>query len=378
MVMLAIVRDVFDHPSETFVRSHVRTIAPGATVLVCEQEDSAGALGCPALATPFQPKAGLKSSRVMGFLKRYRVDVMLAEYAATGWRFLNPCELADIKLFVHFHGYDGSMRLRNPLWVQRYQEIFMRSSGIISPSNFIANNLVEAGCPPRKLHVSPCGVDPIRFSPGQGDPLRLLAVGRLVEKKAPHLTIKAFATVLKRFPGARLDIIGDGPLRERCQVDIATRGLTDAVHLLGVQSPEQVSEAMKKASLFVHHSVTTPEGDTEGLPVAVLEAMASGLPVISTRHSGIAEAVSESETGVLVEENDVDGMVEAIADLLTNPARAKAMGAAGRERVLAHFTERHMRDRLRAIMGLSFGWRLRNRLSRRLRARFGATRAQVM
>jgi glycosyltransferase involved in cell wall biosynthesis len=193
-------------------------------------------------------------------------------------------------------------------------------------------------------------------------------VGRLVEKKAPHLTINAFAGVLQQFPGARLDMIGDGPLREQCQSLITHRGLGGAVRLLGVRSSEDVAETLNRASLFIQHSVTAPDGNTEGLPVALLEAMASGLPVVATRHSGIPEAVSDGETGILVEENDVQGMMQAIAALLADPGRAQAMGKAGRARILAHFTQAHMRDRLRAVMGLSLGWRLRNRLSPLLRS----------
>jgi glycosyltransferase involved in cell wall biosynthesis len=294
------------------------------------------------------------------------VDVLLAEYASAGWLFLRSCEKASVKLFVHFHGLDASRNLHQPFWVARYRELFKRSSGIIAPSRFIANNLSDIGCPLDKLHVSPCGVDPNKFTPGRGEPLRLVAVGRLVEKKAPHLTIKAFAGVLQQFPGARLDMIGDGPLREQCQSLIAHRGLDDGVRLLGVRSSEDVAAALKRASLFIQHSVTAPDGNTEGLPVALLEAMASGLPVVATRHSGIPEAVSDGETGILVEEHDVAGMTKAIGALLADPGRAEAMGKAGRARVLAQFTEAHMRDRLRAVMGLSLGWRLRNRLSRRL------------
>ena len=122
---------------------------------------------------------------------------------------------------------------------------------------------------------------------------------------------------------------------------------------------------MRMASMFVQHSVTDIDGNTEGLPVAILEAMASGLPVVATRHSGIPEAVIDGKTGILVDEHDVTGMTQAIISLLANPARADAMGKAGRERVLAHFTETQMKHRLRGIMGLSLRWRLRNALSRR-------------
>jgi glycosyltransferase involved in cell wall biosynthesis len=119
----------------------------------------------------------------------------------------------------------------------------------------------------------------------------------------------------------------------------------------GGQSRDFVAQLMQEASLFVQHSRTAANGDSEGLPVAILEAMASALPVVSTKHSGIPEAVRDRVTGLLVEEMDVDGMASALAELLDNPDRAIVMGIAGRERVLEHFSLAHACERLRAIMG---------------------------
>jgi glycosyltransferase involved in cell wall biosynthesis len=178
-------------------------------------------------------------------------------------------------------------------------------------------------------------------------------VGRLVEKKAPHLTIEAFGRIAHQYPQAQLDIIGDGPLAGRCHALVQQLGLRERVHMHGVRSSEYVARLMGEVSLFVQHSLTAPNGDTEGLPVTILEAMASALPVVSTWHSGIPEAVRNGITGLLVEERDVEGMAASMATVLDNPRRAAAMGAAGRERVLRHFTLEQTRDRLRSIMGFS-------------------------
>jgi colanic acid/amylovoran biosynthesis glycosyltransferase len=349
--ILAIATRRFDAPSATFIRDHVRTLAPRATVLICQKGD-AHSLSCPVLSG-VPSNSPTDCHRVVTFLRREKVDVMLAEYATSAVHFIHACKQANVRLYVHVHGFDVSVYLPQPLWVNRYRELFTHASGIIAPSRFLADKLAAIGCPTEKLHVSPNGVDPERFQPGApGDPFRLLAVGRFVEKKAPHLTIRAFADVLARFPEARLDMIGDGPLAETCLALVRESGLSEKVRLLGVQSPGQVANAMREASLFVQHSVTTANGDTEGLPVAILEAMASALPVVATRHSGIPEAIVDGATGILVDEYDVFGMTQAIISLLANPTRAKAMGEAGRQRVLAHFTQTQTRDRLRAIMGL--------------------------
>ena len=109
---------------------------------------------------------------------------------------------------------------------------------------------------------------------------------------------------------------------------------------------------MAQAVMFVQHSVISKQGDTEGLPVGILEAMASGLPIVSTRHAGIPEAVTDGETGLLVDEHDVDGMANAMDKLLSNPSLKKSMGMAGRKRVIEHFSAKQEIHRLRQVLGL--------------------------
>jgi glycosyltransferase involved in cell wall biosynthesis len=219
-------------------------------------------------------------------------------------------------------------------------------------SQAIADRLRAVGCPPDRLHVVPSGVDAARFRPGAPEPGRVLAVGRLTEKKAPHLTIRAFAVAARTAPGARLDMVGDGPLRPLCDAEIAAHGLGDRVALHGSLPHAEVAALMRRAAVFAQHSLTAPNGDAEGLPGAVVEAMACGLPVVATRHSGIPEAVVEGETGLLVGEGDVEGMGAALGALLADPARAAAMGAAGRARALERFTTERCHAQVRAVLGL--------------------------
>ena len=380
--MLAIAAPSFDKPSETFIRDHVRTLAPGRTVLLAAKQGGTCLIkdleGLPILdelnaRKPFRSfcehvvnafrrhwraywDSGLapeKRLQVVSFLAKHRVQALLAEYGPIGYLFMEACRDAGVPLFVHFHGYDASKLLRSRRHVRNYRELFRAAAGVIAPSRFLADKLAAIGCPFEKLHVVPCGIDPSRFQPSSREPGRILAVGRLVEKKAPHLTIEAFAQIANRYPTARLEIIGDGPLRERCEALIDKFDLRPRVVLHGVQPSDRVGAEMRRASIFVQHSITAPDGDMEGLPVAILEAMASELPIVSTCHSGIPEAVEHGVTGYLVPEGDVNGMAEAMATLLTDPARAAAMGAAGRARVLKYFSLEHACDRLRSIMGLA-------------------------
>ena len=376
--MLAIAAYSLSAPSETFIRNHVRTLAPSQTILLCQDGKGTKVLGCPVLSNidPWHaPRTfhqrmvhavhhrfrlyidpslrNVQRRRAVSFLKGHKATAMLAEFGPMGCLLTGVCRDADISLYVHFHGHDASKLVRDRRQRRHYRRLFRVAAGIIAPSRFLAGELAAIGCPCEKLHVSPCGIDPRQFRPSKGLPGHILAVGRLVEKKAPHLTIEAFGRIAKRFPEARLDMIGDGPLWERCDALVSGLGLQDRIHLHGVQDSDVVVTMMQRASLFVQHSVTAEDGDTEGMPVAILEAMASALPVVSTLHSGIPEAVEQGITGVLVREQDVDGMAEAMAELLADPAKAAAMGAVGRSRVVERFTIDHTRDRLRAIMGLS-------------------------
>jgi len=374
---LAVAAPSFGVPSETFIRDHVRVVAPGQTVLLCQDGRQAEGLRCPALrdidthAASSQPLVrafakgmalwglvaesglyGADQRRVTSFLKAYGVRAVLAEYGPMGVQLMGACREAGVPLYVHFHGYDATLPQRRWYVARQYRQLFRAAAGIIAPSAFLADKLRALGCPTGKLHVSHNGVDPARFPLTRREPGRCLAVGRLVAKKAPHLTIRAFAQVRARCPHARLDIIGDGELRKPCEELVRELGLTGAVVLHGALPHDEVVAELARASVFIQHSVTAENYDIEGLPVSILEAMAAALPVVSTRHSGIPEAVIADATGILVEEGDVDGTAEAMAGLIENPDRAAAMGQAGYERLLSSFTHQQVRERLLRIMGL--------------------------
>lgn len=374
---LAIAAPEFGSASETFIRAHVEDLAPTRTVLLAQREATDLPIDVPALGR-IRSDAGTGASvgkvwhagleflglaaepgllrgdreRVVAFLAAHGVDTILVEYGYMGFGLIGAARAVNARLYVHFHGFDATKLPRRRLWRRRYTQLFAAADGIIAPSRYIADRLEELGCPKAKLAVSPCGIEPNVFRPTAREPGRVLAVGRLTEKKAPHLTLEAFAQVRAAVPHARLDLVGDGELRARCADVVERHGLGDAVTLHGVQPQATVAALMSRAALFAQHSVRTRDGDMEGLPVAVLEAMSAAMPVVATRHSGIPEAVVDGETGLLVAEHDVAGMAAAMVALLTDPVRAAAMGHAGRERVLATFTREQTRRRLVALLGL--------------------------
>src|SRR5262249_29879937 len=153
------------------------------------------------------------------------------------------------------------------------------------------------------------------------------------EKKAPHITLTAFSQVHRRYPDAQLRMVGEGPLLEACKGLVVQLGITGAVTFLGAQPHAVVQAEMRAARCFVQHSVEAPSGDCEGTPLGILEAGASGLPVVGTRHAGIPDVVIEGETGLLVNEYDVAGMAEAMTKLLEEPLLAGRMGQAARTHI---------------------------------------------
>ena len=298
--VLAIVAPSFNHLSETFIADHVRTLAPGRTVLVSQDGRGSAGYGCPVLAhvqpafTSFGPlDAKLKElrfrlrrrfgpalsfddrMRFIAFLKEHDVGVVLAEYGPTGVLAADVCAALGLPLHVIFHGLDASALLRHATIRRRYRHLFARAASVICVSRALADRLVATGCPESLVHIVPCGVDEAEFAPGTPEPGRVLAIGRLVEKKAPQLTIRAFAEAAARFPEARLDVVGDGPLRAACEAAVAETGLGGRVTLHGALPHHACGALLRRAAIFAQHSVTAATGDTEGSPVAIAEAMAT-------------------------------------------------------------------------------------------------------
>ena len=356
--------------SETFIANHITTIAPGSTVVICN-DDPADALDhempfldnkrgwrdiagrvCRRLRVLGPFLKAIDSERRVRFIKTQGVKVILAEYLDFAIHLISVSKRANVPLYAYAHGYDVARGERDSRLKARYTELFAEASGIVVASSYMSTKLAGLGCPVDKIHIIPCGIDPSIFRPTTAEPGCVLAVGRLVEKKAPHLTIEAFAQVLHQHPSSHLYIIGEGPLRERCEAAISRFSIADSVHLLGAQPQEVVRTYLKRAALFVQHSLTAPNGDTEGLGVALLEAMASEIPVVTTRHNGFIDTVADGETGYLVEEGDVQAMSAAMSAILGNPRQARRLGAAGRSRVSQKFALESTAARMRLLFGL--------------------------
>jgi glycosyltransferase involved in cell wall biosynthesis len=212
----------------------------------------------------------------------------------------------------------------------------------------MVEHLVTLGAPRERIACVPCGVDVSLFTPGDPGkaPPVFVSIGRFVDNKAPHLTLLAFAGVLRSFPEARLVMVGEGPLLQPCEQLAGQLGLADSVAFAGARPHAEVGAILRGARAYVQHSSRARSGDSEGTPVTVLEAGAAGLPVVATRLGGIPEVVVHGETGFLVEQGDVAGMAVHMLELARRPELAATLGRAGRERVCALYSEERSIARL--------------------------------
>jgi len=281
----------------------------------------------------------LKLQAFKRFIRDNDIHAVLAEYGPTGAAVCNACKYADVPLIVHFHGYDAYEYKTIERFKDEYQNMFQKAAAIIAVSKDMEQQLNSLGVPQHKIFVNVYGIDTEKFrgaDPMKAKPI-FVAVGRFVDKKAPHLTILAFQKVVQFNSRAKLIMIGDGPLLESCQQVSVSLGIDHAVEFLGSRTSVEVAKVMKKARAFVQHSVRPSHGDSEGTPLAILEAGASGLPVVATKHAGIKDVVIDGETGFLVDERDVEGMANYMLQLCVDPQLVDKLGRAARERVQSHY-----------------------------------------
>jgi glycosyltransferase involved in cell wall biosynthesis len=272
--------------------------------------------------------------------RRHRADVALAEFGPSGTRVLDACARQKVPLAVRFHGYDAYYQGTLEEHGAAYRRLFAAAGAVIAPSHAMVAQLQRLGAPAAKTHCVPYGIDCETFSgarPGQAS-RTVLAVGRFVEKKAPHLTLLAFREATRDLPDAQLRFIGEGRLLDACRDLALAIGIGDRVVFLGPQPPEIVQREMRSARVFIQHSLVPANGDSEGLPVSILEAGAAGLPIVATRHAGIPEMIREGVDGCLVDERDIAGMSAALRQLLESADLAQRMGAEFQARVRREFS----------------------------------------
>jgi glycosyltransferase involved in cell wall biosynthesis len=276
---------------------------------------------------------------IINSFKKHRIDKVYAEYGPTGVQIMPICKKMNLPLIVNFHGVDASEKSILDNYKEKYKELFDYAEHIVVVSKLMREKLISLGAKPEIITYTPCAPndDFFKFKPTFSENA-FIAVGRLVDKKAPYYTILAFQEVLKKYPDAKLYFCGEGILYNTC-INLANYlEMSNNVVFLGSVSAKDLKKLYEQVVGFVQHSITALNGDMEGTPVAVLEASAAGLPVIATKHAGIPDVIQHEKTGLLVNEHDVRKMSEYMMLLLGNKDYAKSLGEKGREFVQSNLS----------------------------------------
>lgn len=253
------------------------------------------------------------------------------------------------RLVVNFHGVDVTACLdREP---GLYRHLFATGDLFLPVSAHFRQRLIQHGCDPNRIKVHHLGVDLERFpfrprTSASGRPFTVLTIARLVEKKGVAYGLRAVAQLLRSDAAIRYVVVGDGPLRTSLETLARELGIAEHVVFAGWKTQDQIIALLQNADALLFPSVTGANGDQEGSPVVLKEAMATGLPIVATRHAGVDEIIDHSVSGFLASERDVGGLAEGLGALRNDPARCARVGAAAHARAAAAFDIRHLNRRL--------------------------------
>lgn len=251
-------------------------------------------------------------------------------------------ESARLPVVISFHGADAQVDHESRVYAEISRQVLARVRLVLARSESIARRIEALGCDPAKIRLHRTGVPLGEIAFHQRNPpadgaWRCIQACRLIAKKGIHTSLRAFAEFARRHPPAHFTIAGEGPLLEELRGFAAQLGIEEKVTYAGFLTQSDLQRLYGDSHLFLHPSELGPDGDQEGIPNSMLEAMASGLPVVATRHGGIPEAVADGQSGLLVEERDHAGLAAAMLRLTEEPALYEAMSRAASARVREAF-----------------------------------------
>lgn len=289
--------------------------------------------------------------QIIPFLEKGPYDIIHCHFGMLGPQVLLVKQLtaSTARLITSFRGYDASRYMQNRPGV--YDELFREGELFCPVSMSLKKRIVDAGCQEKKIVVLRSGIDCKKFSYFQKnfsdeEPTKIITIGRLVEKKGIQYALESISRLTKSGRNVRYFVVGDGPLRSDLECLIEDLEIESHVQLLGWRNQDKVIQLLQSMDILVAPSITATNGDQEGIPNVVKEAMALGLPVISTFHSGIPELVEDGVSGFLVKERDVDSLTNKLAYMVDHPEIWSNMGKAGSECVRKYYDMNELNDQL--------------------------------
>jgi glycosyltransferase involved in cell wall biosynthesis len=294
------------------------------------------------LLAPLARRTGI-SSRFRRAVAAEHLDLVHIHFGSDAIALRRALRRPRVPVVVTLHGYDATREPEQPgragrVYRRRLRRLFDRATTVLAVSELIASKARALGAPASKLQVHYIGIPVTEAVTSETDhDIDILFIGRLVEKKGVDDLIRALALMAasSTTPPASAVVVGEGPLTEELQAAATAAGV--AVTFLGKRTAEEVQALLLRAKLVVVPSKTAADGDMEGLPTVLMEAMALGVPVVATRHSGITEVVEHEVNGLLSEEADPAALAENLGRALADPGLRSRLGVAGREHIRQHF-----------------------------------------
>ncbi|MEO0373582.1 MAG: glycosyltransferase [Cyanobacteria bacterium P01_A01_bin.17] len=284
-------------------------------------------------------------------------DIVHCQFGTQSYRGLcfQAMHAPEAKLVTTFRGDDIS-RFVQEKGSHIYDHLFKVGDFFLTNCDFFRDRAIRLGCPPDRIVVHRSGLECDRFPfksrslPQQG-PIRVATTGRLAEKKGIEYAIRAVAQLIEQGYSLQYSILGDGPLKQPLQELIETLGVTSQIQLRGWQTEDEIIDILAQTHIFIAPSVTAKDGNQDA-PINVLkEAMALGIPVISTEHGGIPELVKEGVSGFLVPERDATALAERLRYLCDHPHQWPQMGKAGRAFVKENYSLSQLNHQLVHLYG---------------------------
>lgn len=255
---------------------------------------------------------------------------------------------------VSFHGADVMVDMNKPAYREATLQMLDAITLVLVRSESLRRAIVDLGCDPKKIEIQRTGIPLKEFPfrdravPKNGE-WQFVQAGRLIEKKGLPVTLRAFSTFLMQYRSATLTIAGEGPLLSELQNLARELKIADHVSFTGFVSQEQLLEIYYRSHIFLHPSQTGRDGNQEGIPNSMLEAMATGLPVFATEHGGIPEAIENGVSGVLVPERGEEVLARALLNAAQDPDLLSQIARAGAEAVKHNFDLANQAQRLEDI-----------------------------
>jgi colanic acid/amylovoran biosynthesis glycosyltransferase len=282
--------------------------------------------------------------RLVEILARRRADMMHIYFGHAGVHLLPFVRAWDKPCIVSFHGMDVARNPQVANYAGKLRQLFRVVPVVLARSQSLSQRLINFGCPPEKIRLNRTGIPLADFPfkqrefPTEGN-WRVLQACRLIDKKGVASAIGAFAIFVRKFPNAEFLIAGKGPLQEDLEALALQLGVAGKIRFVGFLGQRALRDFYARGHIFIHPSETPPDENQEGVPNSILEAMATGLPIIATRHGGIPEAITHEVNGFLSKERDIESLGQSMIALAKSPDEYGRMSEMARNAVAQQFDQ---------------------------------------